>query len=239
MNIAIIGYGKMGKEIEKIAKTRGHKIVSVIDIESNKEDWENLYINADIAIEFTEPNSSEKNVMKCLENGISVVTGTTGWKPDIDQITKICNKKHIAFFKASNFSIGVNAYIYAIEKISKIFNKYSEYTVRIEETHHIHKLDKPSGTAISIADAIISNNSHYKNWSLKNGEDTENTIPIKSIRQGEVYGDHTVIWESDNDFLHFTHSAKNRKGFVHGALLAAEFINGKSGIFTMKDLLNI
>ncbi|MEJ5267545.1 MAG: 4-hydroxy-tetrahydrodipicolinate reductase [Bacteroidales bacterium] len=240
MNIAIIGYGKMGKEIERLALEMRHNIVVIIDVDKQNGSFSELRKIVDVAIEFTIPASAESNIIKCLENGISVVTGTTGWTPNYERIQTLCDKNRTAFFKASNFSIGVNAFISITENLAKILEKYPTYKIKIEETHHTGKLDKPSGTAINLAEAIINNNQRFNGWKLSENETRdENYISIKSERIGDVFGDHKIIWESPEDVIILQHSAKSRRGFAFGALMAAEFINGKTGIYSMRNLLNI
>ncbi|HOM35997.1 MAG TPA: 4-hydroxy-tetrahydrodipicolinate reductase [Bacteroidales bacterium] len=240
MNIAIIGYGKMGKEIERLALEMRHNIVVIIDVDKQNASFSEFRGIVDVAIEFSIPSAAEFNIIKCLENGISVVTGTTGWTPNYEQIQALCDKNKTAFFKASNFVIGVNAFITITEKLAKIFEKYPTYKIKIEETHHIQKLDKPSGTAVTLAEVIINNNQRFSGWKLSENEtQDENYITIKSERIGDVFGDHKIIWESPEDVIILQHSAKSRRGFAYGALMAAEFIKGKTGIYSMKDLLNI
>ncbi len=240
MNIAIIGYGNMGRELEALAREMGHNVAEIIDVDKQNISFSELKEIVDVAIEFSIPSAVETNIIKCLENSIPVVTGTTGWLPNFELIQNLCDKNKTAFFKASNFSIGVNAFISINEKLAKIFENYPAYKVKIEETHHTRKLDKPSGTAITLAEVIINNNRRFKDWKLsENGIHDENYITIKSERIGDVFGDHKIIWESSEDVISLQHSAKSRRGFAFGALMAAEFIKDKTGIYSMKDLLNI
>jgi 4-hydroxy-tetrahydrodipicolinate reductase len=236
MNIALIGYGKMGKAIEKIAVERGHKITEIVD---NSNDFESFLNNhkADVAIEFSVPIAAKENVTKCLQKGISVVSGTTAWEIDNDVISNICKNKKNAFFYAPNFSIGVNVFMEINRKLADLLSNFPDFSVELIETHHIHKLDKPSGTAISIANDIIDNNDNYQHWTL---DDNKNqAIPITAIREREVVGNHIVEWNSKNDIIRIEHNAKNREGFAIGSVLAAEFICKKIGVFSMKDLLDI
>lgn len=237
MNLCIIGYGKMGREIEKIAIERGHKIVDIIDLnQSEKLDSDNLK-KCDVAIEFTTPDSAEENYKKCLQNGVSVVSGTTGWSLEMDVFADLCKKNKAAFFYAPNFSIGVNIFFAINRRLAKLMSEFKDYKADVEETHHIHKLDKPSGTAIEIANNIISNNSKYKAWEL--GKTTEDdVISVQAFREHDIFGIHSVKWENHTDYIKIEHNAKCRKGFALGAVLAAEFIKDKCGIFTMNDLLN-
>ncbi len=236
MNIAIIGYGKMGKEIEKLAEAKKHKIVLKID-ENNANDLTQENIKtADVAIEFSTPNAAFENIKKCLDFGIPVVSGTTGWLDKLHIIETICKEKDAAFFYASNFSVGVNILFHLNRQLSKIMNQFTDYEVIVDETHHIHKLDAPSGTAITIAQDIITNLDRKTDWIRENT--TENSqISIKSHREGEHTGEHIVKYDSDIDTIEIKHSSKSRKGLATGALMAAEFIIGKKGIFGMKDLL--
>lgn len=240
MKIAIIGYGKMGREVEALAEEMGHNVAAIIDVDKQSISFSELKEIVDVAIEFSIPSAVEANIIKCLENSIPVVTGTTGWSPNFELIQNLCDKNKTAFFKASNFSIGVSAFISINEKLAKIFENYPAYKVKIEETHHIRKLDKPSGTAITLAEAIRNNNQRFNGWELSENEiHDENNIPIKSERIGDVFGEHKIIWESSDDVISLQHSAKSRRGFAFGALMAAEFIKDKTGIYSMKDLLNI
>ena len=236
MKIAIIGYGKMGKEIEAIAKDRGHEILFKFDID-NKESFtkENLQ-KVDVAIEFTTPSSAYDNVMKCIEAGTPVVSGTTGWLEKLPEVKETLNKGQGALFYASNFSIGVNIFFKINEYLAKIMNTQPGYNVSIQETHHIHKKDAPSGTAITLAQGIIKHHEKYDGWVL--GKNPENKkIPIEAIREDEIPGIHHIIYDSDVDTIELKHSAKSRKGFALGAVLAAEFLAGKKGFYTMDDLL--
>ncbi|HNQ67354.1 MAG TPA: 4-hydroxy-tetrahydrodipicolinate reductase [Bacteroidales bacterium] len=238
MRIALIGYGKMGKAVEQIALERGHTITAVIDINTTDKISENLKSIADIAIEFTSPNSAKQNVINCLQNGISVVSGTTGWDLNKDEFKKLCIKNSAAVFYASNFSIGVNVFMKINEKLAELLSGFNDYEAKIEETHHIHKLDKPSGTAITLANGIIKNNPKYVKWML-NPCNEKNKIEINSFREGEIYGDHKIIWENDIDIISISHSAKSRRGLAQGAIMAAEFVIGKIGVFSMSDLLKL
>ncbi|HKI89270.1 MAG TPA: 4-hydroxy-tetrahydrodipicolinate reductase [Draconibacterium sp.] len=237
MKIALIGYGKMGKEIEKIAVSRGHQVNLTIDI-NNAEDLtvENLR-KSDVAIEFTIPGSAVKNYYTCFEAGIPVVSGTTGWLSKKEEVYKKCAETNGTFFYGSNFSVGVNLFFELNKKLAELMAQRPEYSVEMTEAHHIQKLDAPSGTAISLAEDIIKKLPAIKNWvnDKKPGVDELN---IHSERRGEVPGIHTIKYDSEVDFIEITHSAKSRKGFALGAVLAAEFCMEHSGILSMKDLLN-
>jgi 4-hydroxy-tetrahydrodipicolinate reductase len=230
MKIALIGYGKMGQEIEKIALQRGHEIVSIIDI-NNQEDFDSteFLFSAEVAIEFTRPETAFANYQKCFERNIPVVAGTTGWLEHLDEVKKACKKNNQTFFYASNYSIGVNIFFAVNRQLAKIMNQFPQYDVSMEEVHHIHKLDAPSGTAITLAEDIVKNI----------GRKSVENLSIRSIREGEVPGIHEVIYESDADSISIKHDAKNRTGFALGAVLAAEFTKGKTGFLTMNDLLKL
>lgn len=238
MNIGIIGYGKMGKAIEQLALQRGHNIAVIVD-ENNSEDIAaQLKGKVDVAIEFTTPESGKNNVFDCIEAGIPIVSGTTGWNVVEVKMQKICEEKNTSFFYASNFSIGVNIFTEVNEKLASLLSDFESYDAKMQETHHIHKLDKPSGTAISLANGIFKNNKKYVNWELKPVNDIRN-LEIESLREGEIIGDHKIIWESEIDTIEISHSAKNRIGFALGAVLAAEFVYDKVGFYTMRDLLKL
>lgn len=238
MNIALIGYGRMGKEIERIAVSREHKINLLIDI-NNPQDLtvENLK-KCDVAIEFTIPDSAVKNYFLCFEAGIPVVSGTTGWLNQKDEVHKKCAKTNGTFFYGSNFSVGVNLFFELNKKLAELMAPHAEYKVEITEVHHTQKLDAPSGTAISLADDMIRILPGKTNW-VNDKTPSEKEVNIKSERRGAVPGIHTIRYESDVDSIEILHDAKNRIGFAFGAVLAAEYSVGKVGILTMKDLLNI
>jgi len=237
MKIALIGYGKMGHAIEEIANERGHTIVSVIDID-NPEDFDSpQFLSADVAIEFSQPQSAFDNYRKCFERNIPVIAGTTGWLERWDEIKNLCIKENQTFFYASNYSIGMNIFFALNKYLAKMMNNFPTYDVGIEETHHIHKLDSPSGTAITLAENILENISRKERW--KEGlEGSNENLPIHSKREGEIPGIHEVIYESDADTIRILHSAKSRKGLALGAVLAAEFAKGKKGFLNMSDMLN-
>jgi 4-hydroxy-tetrahydrodipicolinate reductase len=238
MNIALIGYGKMGREIEAIARSRNHQIPVIIDI-NNQDDLtvENLQ-KADVAIEFTIPEAAMNNFSRCFEAGIPVVSGTTGWLKHYDEIEKICREQGKGFFYASNFSLGVNLFFELNKRLARLMEPFDEYDVSMTETHHTQKLDAPSGTAITLARDIFDKLSRKNKW-VKEKAASSDELPIKSIREGQVTGIHTITYDSDIDFIEITHHAKSRKGFALGAVLAAEFMKGKKGMFGMKDLLKL
>lgn len=226
----------MGKAIETIARERNHEIGLIIDID-NLEDFtkENLQ-KCDVAIEFTVPQTAYENFMKCFEANIPLVTGTTGWHDKCQEIVDYCNQNGKTFFYASNFSLGVNIFFNLNEHLARIMNQFPDYDVDVEEVHHIHKKDAPSGTAISLAEDIIDQLQRKEKWAL-NKIENEKEIKIVAKREDEVPGIHIVHYDSEIDEITIKHSAKSRKGFAFGAVLAAEYIMGKKGVFTMKDLL--
>ena len=237
MKIALIGYGKMGKEIEKIALERGHQIVSVIDINSIDGFGSDAFKSADVAIEFSQPSSAFENYKKCFAAGVPVVSGTTGWLEHLNEVKEICVKEGKTFFYASNYSIGVNVFFAVNKYLARIMNQFPAYDVSMNEVHHIHKLDSPSGTGITLAEGILENIDRKIKW--EEGENlSPSTLAIHSIREGEVPGIHEIIYESEADTINIKHDAKNRKGFALGAVIAAEFTQGKTGFLTMKDIFN-
>ena len=238
MKIALIGYGKMGHEIEKIALERGHEIVCTIDMNENEKFGSPEFKSADVAIEFSSPESALQNYRQAFAAGVPVVSGTTGWLSHLDEIKEACEKNGKTFFYASNFSLGVNIFFALNNYLAKLMNHYPAYDVRLEETHHIHKLDAPSGTAITLAEGILQNIDRKGGWALDPNNPTGNALTIEVFRKGEVPGIHSIIYESDADTIRITHDAKNRKGFALGAVLAAEFTKGKQGFLTMDDLLD-
>ena len=235
MDIVLIGYGKMGKEIERVAVERGHHVSEIFDIDRDICVCENLSSLGDVAIEFSTPGTAARNVVACLSNGLRVVSGTTGWTFVPEEMESICRKNSSAFFYSSNYSIGMNIFMAVNKMLAQKLSSYPQYSAHIEETHHIHKLDKPSGTAITLAKGIIDSNPRYSSWKLDEGSD--NILEIDSFREGEVFGDHCVKWSSEYDDITISHSAKSRRGLAVGAVLAAEFLLGKCGMFTMNDLL--
>ena len=236
MKIALIGYGKMCKTIEQIALNRGHQIVSIVDINNPEEFQSANFKSADVAIEFTTPATAFDNYMKSFAAGVPVVSGTTGWLDRIGEIKEKCEKEGKTFFYASNFSIGVNIFFALNKYLAKIMNNFPSYTICMTETHHIHKLDAPSGTAITLAEGIIENVDRKDRWTLETAEQPTD-LPIHAIREGEVPGIHEVTYESDVDYISIKHDAKSRAGFALGAVVAAEFTAGKKGFLGMDDML--
>ncbi len=237
MNIALIGYGKMGKEIEQIALSRGHKIVLKVDISNATTYTIEELKQADVAIEFSVPEFAMNNIYKCFDANIPVVVGTTGWIAKMDEVKEKCKTMNQTFFYASNYSIGVNLFFKLNEYLSKLMSSYNNYNVAMEEIHHVHKLDSPSGTAITLANKIIEINAEKKNW-VNTVTENKSELSIVSKRIDEVPGTHTVTYSSEVDELSITHIAHNRKGFALGAVIAAEWIKGKKGIYGMDDLMN-
>lgn len=237
MKIALIGYGKMGQAIERIAQQRGHEVVLRIST-ANRADMttENLR-NADVAIEFSVPHVARQNVLECLESGLAVVSGTTGWNEHLQEARDKAIQKGTAFLHASNFSIGVNIFFEVNKLLARLMAGRNEYDVKVEETHHIHKKDAPAGTAITLAEQIIAHRGGHTAWTLNEADN--NTIPIFSHRIGEVPGTHHVSYSSEIDTIDITHTAHNRNGFALGAVLAAEFLTGKKGVYTMTDVLGL
>ena len=237
MNIGIVGYGKMGKEVEKTAIEQSHNIIFIATCtnELNK----NLKSKSiDVIIEFTTPKSAFQNIQTAINNNIPIVTGTTGWDEKLNEARNLCKEKNGSLIHASNFSIGVNLFFYLNRKLAHLMSNFSDYKASITEIHHKQKIDSPSGTAISLADSIISKNKNYKNWSSKYSKKSTNQLKIKSIRKNNAAGIHDVKYESPIDSISVNHTANSRKGFAIGALLAAQWIIGKKGIYTMNDVLN-
>ncbi|MFC4097958.1 4-hydroxy-tetrahydrodipicolinate reductase [Euzebyella saccharophila] len=232
MNIALFGYGKMGKMIEQIALDRGHKIVAKIEVDTKEIDFSQM----DVAIDFSMPSAAYENITKCFEHKVPVISGTTGWLDKFEEAKKICTDNDSAFIYASNFSLGVNIFFELNQYLAKMMKSLDQYKVSMEEIHHTRKLDEPSGTAITLAEGII-NNSDYKGWKLENA--AENEIPITAKRIGMTPGTHSIDYTSKVDSIEIKHTAHNREGFALGAVIAAEWIKGKKGIFTMKDVLNL
>jgi len=238
MKIALLGYGKMGKEIEQVALAMKHEIVLKIGTNNLRDlTTENLK-KADVAIEFSTPNTAVNNILKCFEASIPVVAGTTAWLDKMDEVKKICMEKNQAFFYASNFSIGVNLFFKLNEYLAGMMKSHPEYFPAMEEIHHIHKKDAPSGTAITLAEGLIKARGNMNKWIL--GESTnEQELPIHSKREGEVPGTHIISYISKVDKIQISHVAFSRKGFAEGAVHAAAWLIGKKGVFGMKDMLEL
>ncbi len=236
MNIGIIGYGRMGRTIEGICKERGHAIGAVIDLENHDDIHRMRDKNIDVAIEFTQPQSAYDNIAALLRQGIPVVSGTTGWIDQMAQIQDQVIAHETGFFYAPNYSIGVNLFFEISEYAAELMNRFPEFDVHVEEIHHIHKLDSPSGTAIHLANNIIGKSDRKTSW-VNAQSDQEQELQILSDRQPDVPGIHSAVFTGPHDIIDLKHTASSRMGFATGAVLAAEFLNGKKGIYNMKDLL--
>jgi 4-hydroxy-tetrahydrodipicolinate reductase len=233
MKIALLGYGKMGKVIEKIALDRGHEIV----LRKSSSATYNGLEHADVAIDFSVPSAAVSNISECLNHGIPVVSGTTGWLEEYSKMTALCEEKNGAFIYGSNFSLGVNLFFELNDYLAKMMSKFHQYSVSMEEIHHTQKLDAPSGTAISLAKGVIAN-SNYTDWSLDK-DSNENNIYIDAQRIENVPGTHSVFYTSEVDTIEIKHTAHSRDGFALGSVIAAEWLVGKKGIFTMRDVLEL
>lgn len=250
MKIALIGYGKMGKTIEKIAIERGHEIVSIIDIDNREDFGSEAFRSADVAIEFTAPAVAFDNCKQAMAAGVKVVSGSTGWYQQHEaEMRELCEKEGKTLFWSSNFSLGVAVFSAVNRYLAKIMNRFPNYSVQMEETHHIHKLDAPSGTAITLAEGILANLDRKSQWIMGDltnpdgsvtpgAQPRENELKIDAIRRDEVPGIHTVTYDSAADSITITHDAKNRSGFALGAVIAAEYVNGHSGLLGMSNLFD-
>ncbi len=250
MKIALIGYGKMGKEIEKIAVARGHEIVCIIDADNTQDFGSEAFRSAEVAIEFTAPTVAYDNCLKAFSAGVKVVSGSTGWMTEhAGEMQRLCREEGKTLFWSSNFSLGVAIFSAVNKYLARIMNRFPNYDVSMSETHHIHKLDAPSGTAITLAEGILENLSRKTSWvkgtlTAPDGTVSGSTacqpseLSVSSIREGEVPGIHTIRYESEADSIILTHDAKNRKGFALGAVLAAEYTATHTGFLGMNDLFN-
>jgi 4-hydroxy-tetrahydrodipicolinate reductase len=236
MNIALIGYGRMGHEIESMALRRGHKIGLIIDIDNMNDLCREKLVGIDVVIEFSSPSSAFENVIKCLEFSVPVVSGTTGWLDNYEKAASTCRDRNTSFIHSSNFSIGVNLLMMLNEELARHISKYDDYTVTVEEIHHTKKLDAPSGTAISLVSGILEGHPGYRGWRFEDNKE-DGMIPVRAVREGDVPGTHTVTWESDVDRIILRHEARNRKGLALGAVVAAEYIHSRKGVFTMKEIM--
>lgn len=239
MKIALIGYGKMGRMVEEIARERGHEIVSIIDLDNQDDFGSEAFGSADVAIEFTSPTAAYGNYVRAWERGVKVVSGSTGWMVEHgEDVRKACKEGGRTLFWASNFSVGVAIFGAVNRYLAKLMNGFPQYDVHMEETHHIHKLDAPSGTAITLAEGIIENVDRKSSW-VKGEENRPydaGTLRVDSLRRGEVAGIHTVRWDSAADCITISHDAHSRRGFALGAVLAAEYTLEHEGLLTMEDL---
>lgn len=236
MKIALLGYGKMGKTIEKIAVERGHSVV--LKVGRNDKNYD--VTSADVAIDFSIPDAAVTNITTCFNASVPIICGTTGWLNQFEDMVTLCRKKNGAFIYASNFSLGVNLFFELNKKLAQMMKSLDTYSVGIEEIHHLQKLDAPSGTAITLAEDIIAN-TDKTNWFLKDQINTVDTygIPITAEREPEIPGTHTVHYDSQVDTIAIKHTAHNRNGFALGAIVAAEWLHNKTGVFTMKDVLGL
>ena len=239
MRIALLGYGRMGQEIEHNAPARGHSIVLKIDMENAGDLTQAGVRDADMAIEFTGPEAAPDIIIKALSLGLPVVSGSTGWLSRYDEVRDYCLSNNGTLIHSSNFSIGVNILFRLNAELARIMNALGDYKVTIEEAHHIRKLDSPSGTAVSLAEEIARQHPDYDGWKKAEEMADGKYIPVRSVREGAIPGTHTVIWESEIDRITLSHEAKNRRGFAIGALLAAEYILSRKGVFSMADVLNL
>lgn len=232
MKLALLGYGKMGKTIERLAMEAGHQVVFIKERDKTKGDL----TEADVAIDFSTPEAAFENITRCIKDGVPVVSGTTGWLNDFDKVLKLCEERNGSFIYASNFSIGVNLFFGLNEYLAKQMSAWDMYKVGIEEIHHTEKKDAPSGTAISLAEGIIKN-SNKQAWQLDGGDDR--AVPIHAKREADVKGTHEITYSSEVDTISIKHEAHSRDGFAKGAILAAAWLQDKKGVFSMKDVLGI
>jgi 4-hydroxy-tetrahydrodipicolinate reductase len=237
MKIALIGYGKMGKAIERIAQSRGHEIVSRIDVNNQADFSSETFKSADMAIEFTTPATAFENYQKAFAAGVPVVSGSTGWLEKMPEVKRMCDDGKATMFYSSNFSIGVNIFFAVNKYLANIMNRFGQYDVAMKEIHHIHKLDHPSGTAITLAEGIIENIDRKEAWTEAQPKDNE--IKIEAERVGEVPGTHIVNYTSAVDSIKIEHEAFSRDGFALGAVMAAEWMQGRKGWHTMDEMLNL
>ena len=238
MKIALIGYGKMGHEIEAIANERNHQVVLTIDKDNPQDISPEKLRLADVALEFTSPHTAFANVIACFNAGIPVVSGSTGWGNQVPEAEELCRKANGGFFYATNFSVGVNIFFRVNKLLASLMAKTPGYSLEVEEIHHTQKLDAPSGTAITLTEVIASELTSKNGWTM-NPDEKQEKILIKALREGSVPGKHSVFYESGVDKITLTHEAKNRKGLALGALLAAEFMVGKKGVYGMNDLIKL
>ena len=237
MNIALVGYGKMGKSIEKLAIERGHEISAIVDLKNKKKLFELSPNSTDVVIEFSSPSSAFENIAACLRQKVPVISGTTGWLDQLPEIESICNTYKGTFLTSTNFSLGANIFLKLNEWLSQVMRQFPNYKINIVDTHHLQKLDEPSGTAITLAEDIVKNHPSYNKWTLNASK--KDHLKISSFRQAEVIGKHEVNYRSPIDSIEITHEAQSRQGFALGAILVAEWIPDKKGIVTMNDFIKI
>jgi 4-hydroxy-tetrahydrodipicolinate reductase len=237
MNIALFGYGKMGKEIEAFAIESGHQISARVDSSNSKESFD--YSNIDVIIEFSKPEFAAENIRFAIDNSIPIAIGTTGWYDELEDLTTYCNANEGCMLHATNFSLGVNAFFAVNRYLAKIMNELNDYKAEVVEIHHTEKLDAPSGTGISLAEQIIEEHQHYNSWENNKASALQNkdALAIESQRLPKVPGTHEIKYTSEIDSIEIKHTAHNRKGFAQGSVLAAEWLLGKKGVFTMQDIL--
>jgi 4-hydroxy-tetrahydrodipicolinate reductase len=238
MKIALFGYGKMGREIEKTARERNHEVILVIDLDNQHEIRGDTLGKADVAIDFSTPSAAFTNILACFSAGVPIVCGTTGWLDRIEEVKELCRKQNRTFFYATNFSLGANILFALNRHLAGIMEKLPDYDVEMKEIHHIHKVDAPSGTAITLANDLLGILHRKQKWELDGASD-DSVIKITALREGEVHGTHCITWDSDVDRIQISHEAKSRKGLALGALLAAEFVRDKKGVYSMEDLIRI
>ncbi|RYD51447.1 MAG: 4-hydroxy-tetrahydrodipicolinate reductase [Sphingobacteriales bacterium] len=237
MNIALIGYGKMGQAIERLALSRGHQITTRITAENRAAFEAPEFAAADVAIEFTGPDAAAENALTCLEKNVPVVSGSTGWNARIPEVQAVCNRVGGTMLQSSNFSIGVQLFFLLNQKLAQLMATHPEYALKVSETHHTEKKDAPSGTAVTLTEGILNETDTYQNWHL--GTDSKaGSIPVEALRIEGIPGTHQVRYTSAIDTIEIAHTAHSRDGFALGAVLAAEFLAGKKGVFTMQDVLN-
>lgn len=236
MNIALIGYGRMGHEIEAVALKRGHTVKLIIDMDNTSDLNSTNLKGIDVAIEFSLPSSAFQNISECLKCRVPVVSGTTGWLEKYGEAAELCHKNNSTFLHSTNFSIGVNLLFRLNSELARQMNRYNNYNVSIEEIHHTKKLDAPSGTAITLAEGITRENERYEKWH-QGSSMVEKSVPVESVREGDVPGTHTIVWDSEVDAISLKHESKNRKGLALGAVIAAEYIYSRKGVFTMNDVM--
>lgn len=238
MKIAIVGFGRMGRLIADIARERGNEIVAVIDVDNRSDFQSEAFRSADVAIEFSVPSAGYDNILECFKAGVPVVSGTTGFGDRLHELEEMCSRGEGTLLHSTNFSIGVNIFRALNRYMARIMADFPSYHPYLSETHHIHKLDHPSGTAVTLAEELVDNYPEAEGWYEPTIEKKpENWLPVSSIREGEVPGIHTIKWESNVDYISLTHSAKSRAGFASGAVTAAEWLAGKKGFFTMGEML--
>ncbi len=236
MKVALIGYGKMGHEIEKVLLERGHSVSLIIDRDNYSDFCKENFLDIDVAVEFSTPLTAYDNIKKCIEFNVPVVCGTTAWLDKYSEVVEYCQKHNSAFFYASNYSIGVNVFRKINTLLAKFMNNYPQYEASLEEEHHSQKVDYPSGTAITLADELITEVNRLDKW-VSVPSIQKNELSIAAIRRSNVPGTHSVEWESEEDLIQITHRAKGRRGFAMGAVVAAEFLCGKKGVYSMEDLM--